>query len=89
MKKRYRNMQQKANGKVREISDGNVLLELSLSVAGVIESLPKVIRELAQEAGLLLMSAAMNAESEMTAGAKNSRNPLRAANWWGSTRGPL
>ena len=89
MKKRYRNMQKKANGKVREISDGNVLLELPLSVAGVIECLPQVIRELAQEAGLMLMSAAMNAESEMIAGPKNSRNPLRAANWWGSDIGPV
>jgi hypothetical protein len=65
MKKRYRNMQKKANGKVREISNGSVLLELPLSVAGVIESLPEVIRALAQEAGLLLMSAAMNAECEI------------------------
>ena len=89
MKKRYRNMQKKANGKVREISDGSVLLELPLSVAGVIESLPEVIRALAQEAGLLLMSAAMNAECEMIAGAKNSKNPLRAANWWGSDLGPV
>ena len=89
MKKRYRNMQKKANGKVREISDGSVLLELPLSVVSVIESLPEVIRALAQEAGLLLMSAAMNAECEMIAGAKNSKNPLRAANWWGSDLGPV
>ncbi len=68
MKKRYRNMQKKANGKVREIGDGSVLLELPLPVAGVIESLPEVIRELAQEAGLLLMSAAMDSECEMIAG---------------------
>ena len=89
MKKRYRNMQKKANGKVREINDGSVLLELPLSVVGIIESLPEVIRALAQEAGLLLMSAAMNAECEMIAGAKNSKNPLRAANWWGSDLGPV
>jgi transposase-like protein len=89
MKKRYRNMQKKANGKVREISDESVLLQLPLSVAGVIASLPEVIRDLAQEAGLLLMSAAMNAECEMIAGPKNSRNPLRAANWWGSDLGPV
>ena len=69
MKKRYRNMQKKANGKVREISEGSVLLELPLAVAGVIESLPTVIRELAQEAGMLLMSAAMDSECEMIAGA--------------------
>lgn len=89
MKKRYRNMQKKANGKVREIGDGRVLLELPLSVAGVIESLPKVIRELAQEAGLLLMSAAMESECEMIAGTKDSKNPLRAANWWGSDLSPV
>lgn len=35
MKKRYRKMQKKANGKVREIGEGSVLLELPLSVATV------------------------------------------------------
>ena len=89
MKKRYRNMQKKANGKVREIGNGSVLLELPLQVAGVIESLPEVIREVAQEAGLLLMSAAMDSECEMIAGPKGSKNPLRAANWWGSDLSPV
>ena len=89
MKKRYRNMQKKANGKVREIGNGSVLLELPLSVAGVIESLPEVIREVAQEAGLLLMSAAMSAECEMIAGPKNTKNPLRTANWWGEELSPV
>jgi transposase-like protein len=89
MKKRYRNMQKKANGKVREVCDGSVLLELPLPVAGVIESLPDAIRELAQEAGLLLMSAAMDSECEMIAGPKDSKNPLRAANWWGSDLSPV
>jgi putative transposase len=89
MKKRYRNMQKKANGKVREIGAGSVLLELPLSVAGMIESLPEAIRELAQEAGLLLMSAAMTAECERIAGPKGSKNPSRAANWWGSDLSPV
>lgn len=89
MKKRYRNMQKKANGKVREIGDGSVLLELPLPVAGIIESLPEAIRELAQEAGLLLMSAAMESECEMIAGPKDSKNPLRTANWWGSDLSPV
>ena len=89
MKKRYRKMEKKANGKVREISDGSVLLELPLTVAGVIESLPEVIRGLAQEAGLLLMSAAMDSECKMIAGPKDSKNPLRAANWWGSDLSPV
>ena len=89
MKKRYRNMQKKANGKIREISDGRILLELPLSVAGVISSLPEVIRGLAQQTGLLLMSAAMHSECEMIAGLKDSKNPLRAANWWGSDLSPV
>lgn len=89
MKKRYRNMQKKANGKVREIGEGSVLLELPLSVAGIIETLPEVIRELAQQTGLLLMSAAMDSECEVIAGAKDSKNPLRAANWWGSDLSPV
>lgn len=89
MNKRYRNMQKKANGKVREVGDGRVLLELPLSVAGVIENLPEVIRELAQEAGLLLMSAAMDSECERIAGPKDSKNPLRAANWWGNDLSPV
>ena len=89
MKKRYRNMQKKANGKVRELGDGRVLLELPLSVAGVIESLPEVIKGLAQEAGLLLMLATMDSECEMIAGPKDSKNPLRVANWWGSDLSPV
>lgn len=89
MKKRYRNMRKKANGKIREIEAGSVLLELPLPVADVIESLPEAIRGLAQEAGLLLMSAAMNAECEMIAGVKNAKNPLRVANWWGSDLSPV
>ncbi len=89
MKKRYRNMRKKANGKVREIGDGRVLLELPLSVAGVIESLPGAIMGLAQETGMLLMSAAMTAECETIAGPKNTKNPLRTANWWGGELSPV
>lgn len=88
MEKRYRKMQKKANGKVREIGEGSVLLELPFSVAGVIESLPEVIGDLAKEAGLLLMSAAMESECEKIAGPKDSKNPVRAANWWGSDLSP-
>jgi transposase-like protein len=58
-------------------------------VAGVISSLPEVIRGLAQQTGLLLMSAAMHSECEMIAGLKDSKNPLRAANWWGSDLSPV
>lgn len=83
MKKRYRKMERKVNGKIREISDTSVVLELPLGIAQVVGDLPDVIGELAQETGLLLMSAAMEAECERIAGPKNSRNPVRGANWWG------
>ena len=89
MKKRYRNMRKKANGKIREIGDGGVLLELPLPVADVIESIPEVIRELSLQAGLLLMSATMHSECERIAGPKDSKNPLRRANWWGSELSPV
>ena len=84
MRKRYRNMKKKANGRIREIGEGGILLELPLPVADVVESIPDVIRALSQEAGLLLMSAAMQSECEKIAGSKDSKNPLRRANWWGS-----
>jgi transposase-like protein len=89
MKKRYRKMERKVNGKIREVSDNSVLLELPVGMAQVVGELPHVIGELAQEAGLLLMSAAMEAECERIAGPKNSRNPLRKANWWGGDLRPV
>jgi transposase-like protein len=89
MKKRYRKMHRKVNGKIREISDGGVLLEIPLRVAEVIGSLPQLIREMAQETGILLMLAAMNSECVGIAGPKHSRNPLRTANWWGSDLRPV
>ncbi len=89
MKKRYRNMRKKANGRIREVSERGVMLELPLPVVDVIESIPEVIRELSQEAGLLLMSAAMQSECKRIAGPKGSKNPLRRANWWGSDLSPV
>jgi len=89
MKERYRKMQKKANGKIREIGEGGVLLELPLPMADVIESIPEVIRELSREAGLLLMSAAMRSECQRIAGPKDSKNPLRRAHWWGSDLSPV
>src|SRR5512135_2440301 len=79
MEKRYRKMRKKANGKIREIGGGGVVLELPFPVADIIGSIPEVIRELSQEAGLLLMSAAMHSECERIAGPKDSKNPIRRA----------
>ncbi len=89
MGKRYRSMQRKVNGKIREIGEGGVLLELPLRVAEAIGSLPQLIREMAQETGILLMLAAMDSEGVRIAGPKNSKNPLRTANWWGSDLRPV
>ena len=89
MEKRYRKMHRKVNGKIREVSEGGVLLELPFKVAEVIGSLPQLIREMAQETGILLMLAAMNSECVRIAGPKDSKNPLRTANWWGSDPRPV
>ena len=89
MGKRYRKMVRKVNGKVREVSEGGVLLELPLPVADVIGNLPQLIGKLAQDAGVLLMSAVMDSECERIAGPKDSKNPLRVANWWGSELSPV
>jgi transposase-like protein len=89
MERRYRKMHRKVNGKIRETSEGGILLELPLRVAEVIGSLPQLIREMAQETGILLMLAAMNSECVRIAGPKHSKNPLRTANWWGSDLRPV
>jgi putative transposase len=89
MEKRYRKMHRKVNGKIREISEGGILLELPLRVAEVIGRLPQLIREMAQETGILLMLAAMNSECVQIAGPKHSKNPLRTSNWWGSDLRPV
>jgi transposase-like protein len=89
MEKRYRKMHRKVNGKIREINEGGILLELPLRVAEVIGRLPQLIREMAQETGILLMLATMNSECVRIAGPKHSKNPLRTANWWGSDLRPV
>jgi putative transposase len=89
MEKRYRKMHRKVNGKIREINEGGILLELPLRVAEVIGRLPQLVREMAEETGILLILAAMNSECVRIAGPKHSKNPLRTANWWGSDLRPV
>lgn len=89
MEKRYRKMKKKANGKIREIRDGKVLLELSLPVAEIMGGIPSAVKELSEEVGLMIVGAAMNSECERVAGPKNSKNPLRMANWWGNELSPI
>lgn len=89
MGKRYRKMERKVNGRVREIRDGHVLLELPLPVAEVLSGIPEAVETLSREAGLMVVSALLEDECERIAGKKNSRNPLRMANWWGSELSPV
>lgn len=89
MRKRYQKLKRTVKGKIKEVAEDRVLLELPLKVAEAIGSLPQLIREMAQETGILLMLAAMNSECERIAGPKDSKNPLRTANWWGSDPRPV
>jgi len=89
MVKRYRKMAKKANGKIREIRDDQIILELPLPVADVLAGIPDAVEELSQDVGLMLISAVIDSECERIAGRKNARNPLRTANWWGSQLSPV
>lgn len=77
MRKRYRKMQRKANGKIREIRDGQITLELPLPIAEVLTGIPEVVEELSQEVGLMLISAVIGSECEKIAGKKNSKDPQK------------
>ena len=89
MGKRYRKMAKKANGKIREIRDGQVILELPLPIADVLRGIPEAVEGLSQEVGLMLVSAVIESECERIAGKKDAKNPLRTANWWGSQLSPV
>lgn len=89
MKNDCRLMQRKANGKIREIAGGQVTVEMPLPLTALMMGMPEVIRELAQDMGLLLMTAVMESECEQIAGPKGMRNPSRTANWWGSELGSV
>ncbi|MBI3377859.1 MAG: hypothetical protein HY035_05585 [Nitrospirae bacterium] len=82
MSKRYRKMAKKANGKIREIRDGQVILEIPLPVADVLAGIPEAVEGLSQEVGLMLIWAGIKSECEKIAGRKDTKNPLRTANWW-------
>ena len=89
MGKRYRKMERKVNGSIREIRDGHVLLELPLPVAEVLSGIPEAVERMSREAGLMVVSALLEDECERIAGPKDSKNPLRMANWWGGDVGPI
>lgn len=89
MEKRYRKMARKVNGKIREVRDGRVLLEIPLPLAEVIGGIPHAVKEFCEDAGLMVVSALLEDECKRIAGPKDTKNPLRTANWWGSEVGPI
>jgi transposase-like protein len=82
-------MSKKANGKIGEIRDDQIILELSLPVADVLAGIPDAVEELSQDVGLMLVSAVIESECERIAGKKDTKNPLRTANWWGCQLSPI
>ncbi len=89
MGKRYRKMERKVNGRIREVSDGRVVVELPLPVAEVLSGMTEAVESLSREAGLMVVTALLEDECRRIAGPKNAKNPLRRANWWGSELSPV
>lgn len=89
MKKEYRKMARKANGKIREIRDGQITIEVPLPIAEVLMETTEVVEEIGREVGLMIISAVIESEAERKAGKKNIKNPDREANWWGGQIGPI
>lgn len=89
MKKEYRKMARKVNGKIREIKEGQVTIEVPLPIAEVLMGTTEVIEKIGREIGLMVISAVIESEAEQKAGKKNEKNPHRSANWWGSQIGPI
>ncbi len=62
--------------------DGRVSIELSVSVAEIIEGVSQEAEQLAGEVGLLIMKAVMDAEVESLAGPKGKHDANRTATRW-------
>lgn len=82
MKKEYRTIERKANGKIREVRDGQITIELSLPIAEIMLGVPQAIEKMSREVGLMLMSAVMETEGQKIAGKKGMKNPERTGHWW-------
>ena len=89
MKKEYRKMARKANGKIREVKEGQVTIEVPLPMAEVLAGTTGIVEELGREIGLMVISAVIESEAEEKAGKKHAKNPCREANWWGSQVGSV
>jgi transposase-like protein len=89
MKKEYRKMVRKANGKIREVREGQITIEVPLPIAEVLAGTNGIIEELGREIGLMVISAVIDSEAERKAGKKHAKNPDREANCWGSQIGSV
>lgn len=87
MSKEYRIMKRKVNGKVREIRQDRVVMEVPIPMAEIISGAGFIVERMAEELGLMLMFAAMQCEAERLAGQKNRKDPNRQIYWWGQQSG--
>lgn len=75
------------NGRIERREGRRVWLELPLPLAEVLSETETAVEQLAGEAGLLLMRAAIEAEVEQLAGPRYARLEQRRASRWGSQAG--
>lgn len=60
MNKKYHTMKRKLNGKVKEVSEKSILMEIPFSVAEIISGTMHEIERVAEEIGLALMLKGLN-----------------------------
>ncbi|RME66024.1 MAG: IS256 family transposase, partial [Nitrospirae bacterium] len=87
MSKGYQMMNRKVNGRIRQVSQESVVMEVPIPMAEILAGAGFVIEKIAEELGLMLMFAAMQAEAENLAGPKNRKDPNRKIYWWGQQSG--
>jgi hypothetical protein len=76
MKRKYRKMARKANGKIRAIREGQVTIEVPLPIAEVLSGTTGIVEELGREIGLMVISAVIESEAEQKAGKKHARKTI-------------
>lgn len=88
MRGAYRRRASKSRtGRIAGRDSGWVRLELPLPLAEVLSETEAVVEQLAGEAGLLLMRAALEAEVEQRVGPRYARAAARQASRWGTQPG--
>lgn len=74
-------------GRIQQVNGKRVLMELPLPLAEVLSETEAAVEQLAGEAGLLLMRAALEAEVGQLAGPRYARLEQRRASRWGTQPG--